>query len=474
MHGDSHERRAGAASSDGLTITGYRLAVWLLAALAVVMILWNAHRQFFIYDDWTYWTTRQDFLAGGGIKGVLKVLFVPHNGQLPTLTFLVWLPLDWLFGMHTYLPYVIPVILIHLATGLLLFELLVTRLRPGVALGAAALYLFMGNAAGSASTASHLGWTIAIPAVLFGLLAIGWYDGVSDRRLVLSTLGAALVGGTAMGFVVLFVLGVALAVRKRYSIAFVVAAGFGLFFVGWRVLGSSFAVSGTGRGGVSLAFGVGRVADYISYIWSGLMTTTADLLATGFLPLALVLLVAIAVAAFWTVLDGREYLYVATAGGALFFYSLVAMRGVELNLPAYIPEAPRYMLVAGTLMLPSLAWLADRLISARRWVAVPLALMLGWAVIGNVSRHLEAAEGRVALGTENRATIETAVSMLDRLEPLSEGILFAGHSARISLAQLERLDSLGKLPCLADYERALDFAMEQGLPVPAPSEVTCD
>jgi hypothetical protein len=59
------------------------------------------------------------------------------------------------------------------------------------------------------------------------------------------------------------------------------------------------------------------------------------------------------------------------------------------------------------------------------------------------------------------------------LAPLSAGILLAGRSARISVFQLERLDSLGKLPCVADYEKSLGFTRALDLPDPPPDAVHC-
>ena len=118
-------------------------------------------------------------------------------------------------------------------------------------------------------------------------------------------------------------------------------------------------------------------------------------------------------------------------------------------------------------------------------MVVPLVLVLGWAVIVNVPHHLQLAEERVALGIANRDTIETATGILDdwgrpwvgsraeELAPLASGILLAGRSARISVFQLERLDSLGKLPCVADYETALGFARALDLPDPQPDAVHC-
>ena len=120
---------------------------------------------------------------------------------------------------------------------------------------------------------------------------------------------------------------------------------------------------------------------------------------------------------------------------------------------------------------------------------MPLVVILGWAVIGNVSRHFEISEERLALGAENRTTIETAASMLESLgsleslespespespESLEDGLLLAGHSARISFQQLERLSSLGKLPCIVDLDQASVLARRIGLVEPLPVQLACD
>ncbi len=212
---------AGEASTTRLTVAEtavlpprdlrpYRIGAIALAVVTAGLVLWNARHQYFVFDDWMYWTDRQDFLAEGGVKGIIKVLVTPHNGQLPTVTFAVWLPLDWLFGMHSYIPYMIPVILLHVAGGILLFELLVGLVRPGVALAASALFFFMGNAAVAASVGTNLGWVVAVPATYFALLAILRFEGRRERLMTAMTLGAVLISGSAMGFVTLCVVVVAL------------------------------------------------------------------------------------------------------------------------------------------------------------------------------------------------------------------------------------------------------------------------
>lgn len=452
----------------------YRWTLYLVVVASVGVILWNAFDQYFVNDSWTYWTTRQDFLAEGGLRGFLKALFVPHNGHIAALIYAVFLPLDWLFGMHSYVPYLVPVILLHVAAGLMLFELLVRRVRPGVAVGAASVYLLMGNAGIAVSTAHYILWMIAVPATWFGLLVLDRHEGVNDRRLFVEVLGAALLAST-LGFVVVFVVGFALVVRRRYALAASIPLAFGALWLMLRVaLGLFSTLSGTGRGTASLGFEVSRLSEYVSFVWRGLTAATADLLAISWLPTAMVVLVAVAGAALWCVRGSRDDVVAATAVGAVFFYALVGIRGVAVGRPAYAPDVARYMLIAGTLLLPSLAWLADRLIDWRRWAAVPLAVLLSWSLLTNTSRQLELAEERAELGAANRVTIETAASLSGHLDTLESGFLVADRTARFTVGQFERLVAQGKVPCAADYDRAVGFAREQGMPEPTPAQVTCD
>ena len=293
--------------------------------------------------------------------------------------------------------------------------------------------------------------------------------------MIAAVLGAALLGGTAMGFVVLAVLGVALALRGRRIVAIRVTATFGTLWLLWQAGSVLVGISGTGLGSGSLEPQFGRVGDYIAFVSEGLTTAMSDLLQTGWLLVAIGVLALAITGAFWASRVERDHVFLSMLAGALLFYGLVAIRGVAADSPAYTADRPRYMWVATTLILiPSLAWLADRLVEVRRWAALPLAVALGWAVIGNVGDHLDLADQRVALGVANRLTIETAASLSDSLEAAPDGILLAGRSFRITAAQIKRLDSLDKLPCIADYEQALMSAAQWGIPAPTPDQVSCE
>jgi len=448
----------------------YRLGLLGAGIAAVVLVLWNAHEQYFIFDDWAYWTDRQDWMDGGGVKGFAQAMLLPHNGQAPTLTFLVWWPLDRITDPHSYLPYLIPALAVHLATGWLMFEVLVRRVRPVVALGAASVFLVLGNAAGAASTGSHLGWTIALPATFAGLLAI---ERIRDKRkLALVVAGLAILGGSAMGFVVLVVLAGALVLHGRFRPALLAGACFGLVYAAWLLLTGLMSRAGTGIGVGTVDIDLGRVGAYVGFMWRGLTTAVGDVIGWRFAPLAAVLLVAVAGVAVSAWRSRSDPTPLALAGGAVVFFGLAAMRGVQLDLPAYTFDQPRYLLVASAFLLPALALLVDRVIYVDGRLVVPLVLLLGWALLANATQHIDIAEDRVALGVHNRSTIETAASFQD-LTPLIDGVLLAGESFRITVRQLDRLENRGALPCVIDLDKATGFAVGRGLPEPGMGDLEC-
>ncbi len=56
---------------------------------------------------------------------------------------------------------------------------------------------------------------------------------------------------------------------------------------------------------------------------------------------------------------------------------------------------------------------------------------------------------------------------------LDSGFLVADRSARFTVEQFERLHEQGKVPCVADFDLAVTFAQQQGMPVPTPDQVSC-
>ena len=110
------------------TPNGSRRVLLLVALTVFALAAWHAGQTYFRSDEWAYWTFRRDLLNAGGLENLGHFFFSPHGGSpdggaIPAGLMLIWLPLDLLFGMHSYLPYALPSVLLHVAAGLVLFEL---------------------------------------------------------------------------------------------------------------------------------------------------------------------------------------------------------------------------------------------------------------------------------------------------------------------------------------------------------------
>lgn len=442
--------------------------VGLASLVAGVLILSRASGSYFAFDEWSYWTARHDFLAAGDVKSLGHFFASPHNGHLHAVTMLTWLPTDWVFGMHRYLPYAIPTLAVHLASGWLLFALLRRVIHAGVAAGAAAVFLV-----GSASTLIvvssgwMVGFTLGVAACFAVLLMHIRSTDVTAWKVVVSSsavVGVAILGG-AVGFIALVVAIGSFAIRGAYRSAAQVVGLTVTPWLVWRLLYPTGAGTG-GAAALGPSVDTSAASDYLSYFVSGFVAAAGDLVA-GLQPLSIVLLGGALWSVVWaarTDLLGRQVV-VPAAMGAVFFYAITAVRGVGLDSSAYTADQPRYRYVAAALLLIVIAWLVNRLIErspAFTVLAIALvALTLGsqWTIERTV-------------GSDNRDSVAVAASFVDALAVSPHGVLVADGSARIEGHQLRRLHDLGKLPCAVDQELAAEIAVAAG--IAPPDELRCD
>ncbi len=472
-----HRPREPADHFRGEDLRRYRLIMFGVAAVAAVVVVWNALDQYFLVDSWDYWTTRQDYLAEAWPKGLIKALFVAFAGVVETPIVLVLMAGDALFGLRVYWPYLIPVVALHLASGILLFEVLVRRIRPAIAVAAGALYLVMGHAGPAVATATFVMVMMGIAAIWLAVLAIERWEGTHDRRLMSVVLVASLLSSLA-GLAAIFVACFLLVSRGRHRLA----AGLGLTFTGLlagaRLLLLLFSnapgsVGTPDRAWISLDPRI--LPDYVRYLWKGLTMTTEGLIATGWTPLVILAFAGVGWAAATTFRRSpRDPLYAATAAAAIFWYALLGARAAGAATGPVSAGKPHYMMYAAALLLPSLAWIADRLVDRHLLFAIPLTLGIAWSMYFNASEMLRVTELRGEIGQANRVTIETAASLRGNLDSLEAGFLVADGSWRFTVPQFERLLERGKVPCVADYDNAIRFADEQYMPRPSPEDVRCD
>src|SRR5688500_4430060 len=104
------------ARDDSVT-AGTAFVVFLFGELgALVFYMVVSRPMWFFQDEW-------DFLANRTAFNVHDI-FEPHNEHLVALPALGYRALWWLFGLNTYRPYQLVIVLLHLGTALLLRTLM--------------------------------------------------------------------------------------------------------------------------------------------------------------------------------------------------------------------------------------------------------------------------------------------------------------------------------------------------------------
>ncbi|MDT4949817.1 MAG: hypothetical protein QOJ37_2412 [Pseudonocardiales bacterium] len=138
----------------------YRLAHLASLTVALAVLLYAGRGLWFFYDEW-------DFLAYRGVFHPPMGLLTPHNEHWSTLPILAYRLLFTIFGLHTYWPYLILLLAVHLILAHLLWRAMrTTGVHPMLSVGTAAVFALLG------SGAQNLLWAFQVGFV--GSLCFGW------------------------------------------------------------------------------------------------------------------------------------------------------------------------------------------------------------------------------------------------------------------------------------------------------------
>ena len=374
------------------------LALFVVAAAAAVplRLLWS-RGAWFTVDDW-------DFLAQRK-AGNVGDLFRPHYEHWSTLIVLAYRTLWSVAGLR-YLPYELFAIVLYVAVPALL--LLVMRragVGPWIAAIAALVVVYLGvGVENNFFTAS----------LVFGLghLLLADHDGPVGWRDYLGV-GAGLAGlmCSALGVAMVFVVGVAMLLRRGWRVALghtVPLAGVYLVWLGAAPKGQS-AASLHARGlSDMLAFAVrGLEAGFgrVGQLWGG------GALAGIVLVSGLLLLLQ---RSGESVFRGRAAGAIALLAGSLLFLLLTGAArsgegaGVLKGVGPEHARAGRYAYVVAAMAMPALALAVEELVRRWRYVAFVLAALLVVSLPGRVDAFRSAARSFAALNGLNRTLVLSA------------------------------------------------------------------
>ena len=316
----------------------------VLAALAFsAAILWLTRGYTFYFDEWTFILTAPDW--------TLATLLQPHNEHPVMLTRAIYAALLATVGLRSYLPYMGVVLALHVASVVLLFEVVRRRSGDLVAVAAAALLLVLGAGWEDLLWAFQMQFVGSVACGLGMLIALQGKPG--RRNLIIS---AALLTASLMFSGVGLFFGVAAAVqlaatpdRRRDLVWF---APIGVALAAWFVAFGRDAEPAT-------TLSLGDIASLPLYVVWGLATSVGGLIGlSGWAGLAVLAVAALAVGYAWR-RGGVDEFALGIAAGVVTFYAVTGLIRVQLGYQQ--SGASRYTYVAAVFWLLLLAEAARRL-----------------------------------------------------------------------------------------------------------------
>ena len=412
-------------------------AVHLLSLLAGFFVLLYANRdQWFFGDEW-------DFLADRGVGGGDYSIWAPHTEHWSTAPILIYRALYATAGLRSYVPYVVVLLVLHLAVTHLLWRLMRTAgVDLALATALAALYVVLGAGHENLLWAFQIGFIGSVALGLAGVILVN-HDGPWNVRdyagWAVSVLGLTFSGVTVT---MVAVAGLVVLMRRGWHHAVLTVVVPGAVYLLWFVL----------AGNESLASDRGTFDDiltYPDYIWTGLRAAfelTVGLPGAG--PL-----VVLGLAAFLLRRGGRaagpEAPAFACALGTLVIFSIIAVARAGLGVQQ--AQASRYAYIVIALALPAIGLGLHELmargeeghIGGRRAVVLVLLLLVGLHN-GDLLRH-HAREGK-RLEQRIKAQILAAADLVSSGAVILGGMVEPAYSPDLDVHDLRSMISDGVLP----------------------------
>ena len=286
-----------------------RLALWAFITGEVgcfSAFVWLARFEWFVGDEWDFLSTRT--------VGNLNELFTPHNQHWSTLPILEYRLLWQLFGLRSYLPYLIVVVTLHLTVATLL-RVVMRRagVSPWIATVTALVFALFGAGYDNIVFAFQSGYD---GSLVFGLtsLLLADHEGRFNRRDIFAMLaGLASLMCSGVGVTMVIVVATAVLLRRGARPALAHAAPLAALYLIWLAL--------VGHKGYDSSYST--PSEVVRFATNNLTSTFSSI---GHLPgmgLALAAILVIGVWVAWFRLAETERRRRFAAPGALLIGSLV-------------------------------------------------------------------------------------------------------------------------------------------------------
>ncbi len=398
-----------------------------LAAIAGSLLFINRD-QWFFNDEW-------DFITDRGIAGGAELhLFVPHNEHWSTIPILIYRAIFSIFGLKAYLPYIVPLIALHLLVVHLLWRLM---LRVGVnewiAVATTAAFGVFGAGSENLLWAFQIGFVGSIAAGLVEVYLVD-QDDTLRRRVLAYAAGLAALMCSGLGVLMVAASGLVCLARRGLKAAALHTAPLAAVFLLWLLIVDNPDVS-TNLQSPSLE-------TVVTAVIVGLKATLNGLTTVSFLGwIMLTILVG------WMVSSLKRHLPLATPILALAVAAVALFAMVSLGRAADIDLAgsSRYVYVAGALLLPALALLLSDMAPRR---GMQLLLLFAICVVG--VRQAQLLSGTASAEAEreavSRGKIVAAAELLRAGAQTVSDLPDAQYAINLDTMELLLLAEKGQLP----------------------------
>ncbi len=386
-------------------------------------------------DEWAFIITRRQQFSSGHYA---DYLFAAHNGHWSTLPVLLHALLFKVFGLHTYMPYLAGALAAHVAVvALVRLMLMRLGLSPWHALAGSSVILLLGSGAESLAFGFQVGFTAAVAFGLCQLLLAdhpspgdGRWFGRRDLLGIVFAICGLMCSGTAIPVVI--AVGVTLAIKGRWRLAALHVGVPAIVYLAW------YAKYGASP---DPAFHIDQMPPYT---YRGLTAAIENLTQFKGAGGVLVLMVVLSAAFIGKDEVRRTAAAWGCAVGAIALFALASIDRSSLGIEQSVSS--RYAYVAGVLLLPSAIIVIREAVARLRTPIILVAVLLGWALVGNVANLLQFERERLAITEPSRATIQAAAAIARQPGIDPAAIPDPTYAVELSMGSLGDLVRSGALP----------------------------
>jgi hypothetical protein len=348
--------------------------------VAFAVLLWLDSGLWFFYDEWA-------FLAVRGEGGRPLGLFAPYNEHWSTIPLLIYRGLYNVVGLHTYIPYLVVLLLAHVVLAHLLFRLIRrVGVDPWIATAATLVFLFLGSGANDLTWAFQMGYILPLVIGGYGLLLVD-HEGPGIRRDLLYwpvAVLALMCSGVAVALVAAAAITALL--RRGWIPALRVASVPTVVYIAWFIL--------IGHTAQVTYPTTSELLQIPQFVWIGLTTAVDNTLGWPGAGAVAVLGLSVFLAMQGTAARRRGAIAVAMALGAVVFFVTTGIERISMGLNE--ATASRYPYVAIALLLPAAVWAVDSLarrLNGGRILVVCLSAVVAVNGLGGLMGYAQGSAG---------------------------------------------------------------------------------